>query len=263
MQDNNITTLVKGMIIGATMIIPGVSGGTMAIILGIYDQLIRAVSSFKKEAKKNAFFLLVFTIGAGGGAMLFASRLLWILEIFPMPTLYFFLGAVFGGIPLIERKAGLQKFSGDVLFCLLLGVGSVLVFSGIPVGQAAGHDSVLVFTIMGVVSSIALILPGISLSHFFLMMGMYDDLIKGIKEMDLHFLVPVGVGGILGIVLFTKILEWVLTKYPKQTYMVILGFILASIAQVFPGIPKKEELAWCIGTGIAGFYLVHKIGRER
>lgn len=265
MQENKVTTLVKGIIIGATMIVPGVSGGTMAMILGIYDQLISSISSFRKAVKENLIFLSLFVLGAGAGAFFFSSHLSWLLTKYPLPTMYFFMGAVLGGVPLIQRQANVEKVSWEVILYIFAGVCLVLLISGIPVGflqgeMMEGKGSILILMIMGTVSAIALILPGISISHFFLIMGMYDDLILAIKEFNLGFLVPVGIGGIIGIFLFSKVLEMLMRQYPKQTYMIILGFILGSVAEIFPGVPMDWSLVWCVGMAVVGFLLMKKIG---
>ena len=111
-------TVLKGGIIGATMIVPGVSGGTMAIILGIYDRLISAVSSFHKNVKENVLFLALFAIGAGCGFYLFATPVSWFLENFEFPTICFFVLIVLCGIPTIGKKSGVQKINfGCACFC--------------------------------------------------------------------------------------------------------------------------------------------------
>ena len=100
-----LTAVPKGMIVGGTMLVPGVSGGSMAMILGVYDRLVSSVSSFMKHKKESLAFLSLFSLGGGLGMILFARPLLALIERYPVPALYFFLGAVAGGVPLIVRKA--------------------------------------------------------------------------------------------------------------------------------------------------------------
>ena len=113
-MNHHIVTFLKGLWVGGTMTVPGVSGGSMAILLGVYDQLIHAVNSFWKE-KTNLLFLLVFAGGGGLGMLLFSRGLLSLLERYPLPLGYFFLGAVAGGIPLIFRSARVREFSLDTV----------------------------------------------------------------------------------------------------------------------------------------------------
>lgn len=258
-------TILKGLIIGATMLVPGVSGGTMAMILGVYDRLISAVSSFLKNPKSNLAFLGLFVLGAGIGAFFFATPISWLLEHYMMPTTYFFWGAVFGGVPLIEKKSGIKKISWDVILYMLLGAVSVVLISLIPndtglFGQSGGAQ-ILTLLAAGIISAIALVLPGISVSHFLLILGVYEKLLNAIRCFDFLFLLPLGLGLMIGIFCFCKILENAMSKYPKQTYLIILGFILGSVAQIFPGIPGGIYLPVCIVTAAVGFCCVYKLIR--
>lgn len=268
MNKNSEMTIWKGLITGATMIVPGVSGGSMAMILGIYDRLISAISSFGKNVKGNMLFLARFVIGAGVGMFLFSTPLSWLLGHYPMPTMYFFLGAVFGGIPVIAKKSGVTKFSLDVILYMLIGVAAVLLISAIPTGIfdiSSGEGLVYWFAlwVMGVVAATALVLPGISFSHFLLILGMYDLLLEAIRGFDLTFLIPLGIGLLVGIVSFSKFLGQVMERFTKQTYLIILGFIIGSVAQIFPGVPDGWGVVLCAAMVAAGFCAVYWIsGKE-
>ena len=108
------------------MLVPGVSGGSMAMILGVYNRLVSSVSSFFKHKKESLLFLLTFAVGGGLGMFLFAKPLLSLIEQYPMPMLYFFMGAVAGGIPLIVRESKVKKFSWDLPLYALIGAAVVL-----------------------------------------------------------------------------------------------------------------------------------------
>ena len=263
---NRWMAAVKGLIIGSTMMVPGVSGGSMAMILGIYDRLISAIGSFRRKPMENGIFLGLFVLSAGFGILVFASPLSWLLEHYKMPTMYFFLGAVFGGIPLIGQKSGVQKLSWDVIAYMLAGAAGVILIAAIPegivqAGTEEGIGSWPVFFVVGVISAVALILPGISISHFFLILGLYNELLKAIQIFDFQLLFPLGLGLLIGVVLFSKILDYVLREFPRPAYLMILGFILGSAAQIFPGIPKGFSAVLCVGMVMAGFWAVSKISR--
>lgn len=262
MENNWMATVWKGLTIGATMIVPGVSGGTMAIILGIYDKLISAVSSFGKNIKENLIFLVIFALSAGLGLFLFSTPLSWLLEHYEIPTLYFFIGAVVGGIPIIERKSGIQKVSLSVLGYMLLGAALVVLISRIPSGilgaESTGGMAWLKLLTAGVISAAALILPGISFSHFLLVLGLYERLLNGIKTFDLSFLLPLGIGVLAGVILLSKLLESFMSRYPKPTYLMILGFIIGSVAEIFPGIPAGAGMFLCLAAAVAGFFTTYR-----
>lgn len=254
----HIVTVLKGMVIGGTMLVPGVSGGSMAMILGIYDRLVSSVSSFFKHKRESLLFLLLFSAGGLLGAALFATPLLHLIEAYPMPVLYFFLGAVAGSVPMIFRQAEIKRFSFRALFYILAGILAVLLLSLIPVGtfqsqMQTSFSSILLLAAAGFIAAVALVLPGISVSYLLLVMGLYDETMRAIGDFYMPFLLPLGIGLLLGIILTTKILEKAMERYTQPTYMIILGFVLGSVVELFPGIPQGGELLLSICTLFAGF----------
>ena len=113
----------------------------------------------------------------------------------------------------------------------------------------------------GFIAAAALVLPGISVSYLLLLMGIYDEMMRAVSEFYLPFLLPLGAGLILGIVLITKALEYALTRCPHPTYFIILGFIIGSMAEIFPGIPSASELLLCALTLTAGFLAIWSLSR--
>lgn len=263
----HIISFLKGLLIGGTMMVPGASGGTMAIILGIYDKLVHAVSSFMKNKKENFLFLLIFAAGGALGAFLFANPLLKLIERYPMPMLYFFMGAVLGGIPLLIKQSQVKKFTWKIPVYILIGAAVVVLFALIPAGTFQfnadrGIDTYLYLGLAGFVAAVALVLPGISVSYLLLMMGLYDTTMQAISQLQFSFLIPLGIGLILGVLLTTKVLEKAMTRYPQATYLIILGFVFGSIAEIFPGIPQWPEILLCIVTLAAGFFIIQLLARK-
>ena len=118
-KDSSISVILKGICVGGTMLVPGCSGGSMAMILGVYDRLVSSVSSFMKHKKESLFFLTLFCLGGGLGMILFARPMLSLMERFEMPMLYFFIGAIAGSVPMILKKASWEKGGlGKLLFFL-------------------------------------------------------------------------------------------------------------------------------------------------
>lgn len=227
------------------MLVPGVSGGSMAMILGIYQELISAVSSFRKQKKSNFLFLAVFCISAAFGMLAIAEPISHLIDLFPKPTMYFFIGAVAGGIPLVFREAKATAFSWKIPVYILLGGIIVSAITLLPVNTAGvqegeGIQDFLFLFAAGVIAAVALILPGISVSYLLLLLG-----------------------GVIGIILTTKLLEKVMTRFPQPTYLIILGFILGSVISIFPGFPSFSELAVCIATFSVGFVSIYLISRRQ
>ena len=267
-----IDALVKGFFVGSSMSVPGVSGGTMAMILGIYDELISSVSTFTKQIKRNFFFLLQFLFGACIGIFLLASVLGELKEKYPIIVMYFFIGAIFGSVPMLCKKANVQKFNLSVIIYPLIGILIVLLFGLLPGklfdGSIAGIGGILIQIGGGLIAAVALVLPGISFSHMMLMMGLYDALLLAIKDINIPAMigfVPLAIGLFLGIILFTKLLDYVMKKFPFQSYLIIFGFVIGSVAnkEVFPGLPRTfVEWVISIFVLVIGFILMFFISKR-
>ena len=248
---------IKGLIIGGTMLVPGVSGGTMAMILGVYDKLIFAVSSFGKNKARNLRTLAIAAIGGIIGIYLLSKPIEYLLATFTVPTLYFFTGAVVGSIPMIYRKSLLNKFSYRGCAYILLGVMIVFGISIIPTGLMDGSDvSLLIIVFAGIIAAIALVLPGISVSYLLLVIGVYDNTMVAVSDLNFSYLLPLGIGLLMGIMLFTRILEKAMDKHPQPTYLIILGFVVGSLYEVFPGIPTGQDLIISAVTFIVGILII-------
>lgn len=278
---------LKGLWIGGTMTVPGVSGGTMAILLGIYDRLIGAVSglvpkkrsagdkgeqenSYWTVARFSILFLVVFLLGAGIGMFAFSRVISGLLEQ-PVAGSYlrfFFLGAVAGGIPLILSSAKVKKFSVWLVLLPIVGAGLVYGLTFLPAEMfsleaAGGVGAFLLKLAGGVILAIALVLPGVSASQMLYTLGIYEELLACISDFRILPLIPLGIGTVLGILLITKTLDTLMTKYPKQTFLIIFGFILGSLPELFPQNAEGNYLLCGLCVAV-GFLLAYAIGkRER
>lgn len=264
MSKDIITTALKGLCVGGTMLVPGVSGGSMAMILGIYDKLIESVSSFFKDVKNSLIFLITFSLGGGVGMILLARPLLYLIESYPMLLLYFFIGVVAGGIPMIYQKAEVHKLTWKVFFYPAIGLAVVLLFEFLPadflqLGNGEGVPGYLLLAAAGIVAAVALVLPGISVSYLLLLMGIYDKTMMAIGNFNLSYLIPLGMGIILGIILTTKLLENAMKNHTQATYLIILGFVAGSVAEVFPGIPQGIEMFFCLAALVAGYGIIQML----
>lgn len=265
---NHIQTFIKGAIIGASMLIPGVSGGTMAIILGIYNRLISAIASFRKNIRSNIVLLLVFCLGGGLGILLFANPLLMLTERFPMFMNYLFMGAVAGSIPMILRGSVGPDFRPIKLVYVLLGIAIIVLISLIPEGsfvlsEASGPITYLLLFAAGFVAAIALVLPGISVSYMLLVLGLYTQTMQAIHDLDVVYLLCLGGGLIVGIFCTTKGLEQLMRRFQTATNLTILGFVLASVAEIYPGFPTDWTILLCILGFVIGFGAIYLLSRKQ
>lgn len=262
----HLRTVLQGMAVGGTMVIPGVSGGSMAIILGIYDKIIHGIGSFYRDKKANTIFFGLLGLGSLLGILLLAKPLEFLLDYYPMAIMYFFMGAVAGSIPSISVKAGAEQFSWRYPFYVALGVAVVQAIGAIPISgllaEATGLAEMFVMMLAGFIAAFALLLPGISGSYILLMLGIYDDMISAILNFEIAFLLPLLLGMGLGVVVTAKLLEKAMKRYPGVTYLIILGFILGSLVEIFPGIPTGGDLIICPLVFLLGGLGIYWMGRQ-
>ena len=279
-----LKNFIKGMAVGIATLVPGVSGGTMAIILGIYDRLIHSVSSFFQNWRRNLIFLLTVGAGAAVGFLLFSRILENAVNNYPYIMRFLFMGIIIGGLPVLYKKsagelgkpkagkntAGIGGLTAaritDYLF-LIIGFVIVLLMSSEPeaVAEMATVKGIAGFLFLfaaGIIIAVALVLPGISGSFMLLVLGMYGVTLNAINTRNVTFLIPLALGIAAGTLGTTKIIEKLLNKYPGKTYMLIMGFVLGSLIEVYPGIPQGIQLPLSIVFFAAGFLIIYRIGKK-
>lgn len=260
-----LNLFIKGIFVGVANIIPGVSGGTIAVVLRIFDQMIDAINNFFKTPKKHIKFLVPLFLGAGAGIILFSKLLEFCLKKESLPTSLFFVGLVVGSVPLIYNQAKKKEikpiyfgvsvifFAIVVLISLLKPTNSETSFSITPYWLSKAFIS-------GIIASAAMVIPGISGSFVMVLLGLYNiiltsisgltntlsngikmmlsgDFINGfmqiVKSDSFIILAVTGIGIIIGVVLISKIIAILLEKAFSVTYFAILGLIFGSIFAIF------------------------------
>lgn len=228
--------IICGMIVGVANIIPGVSGGTMAVVLNIYDRLIGAVSNLRKEFKKSIAFLLPIAIGAVIGIVAFSKLIEFLLTNYPLATNFFFIGLILGSIPMIFKRATEDRFKPVSLIPFLIFLAGMLILSsfsgGAMTGEVATELSTGLFIKLVVCSAIAaaaMILPGVSGSMVMVILGTYNTVLTAISSMNVLILIPVLIGVLIGILGGAKVIDICLKRFPQATFFAILGLILGSI----------------------------------
>lgn len=256
---------LKGLWVGSTMTVPGVSGGTMAVVVGIYEDLIHAINGIKKEPKTHIIFLLQFALGAVTGFLVFAKMITELLENESSSSLtkLFFCGVVVGGIPLLVRKSEMEKIEGRHIICLVVGASVVFAMSMLPTGLFAvgsGIAFLILQFVAGVIIAVALILPGISVTHILYIMGLYEMVLQKVYGLQFVSLIPLLAGVLIGTFLTADLLEKGIERYPQEVYMAIIGFVAGSLIQLIPS--GKVEMpivgALIAAVGFVGMYVLTK-----
>ena len=251
--------IIKGILIGIANIIPGVSGGTMAVSLGIYDKLISSISNLLKDWKKSLVTLLPIILGCGIGIVGFTYAIEYLLSHHTFVTCMAFVGLILGGIPilLISLKKELAKTSSKI------GISGILAFVflfavAVFLPMMNAEDEVLktfhatpgimaALFFVGIIASATMVIPGVSGSLVMMILGYYYGIINTIKSFldalkafdmpglihGFALLMPFGIGVLLGIFLIAKLITFLFEKFGIQTYCAILGLIIASPFAIF------------------------------
>lgn len=245
MKNSDLSVGFKGFLMGAANVVPGVSGGTIALITGIYSEVIEAINSlmvgatwkalFHGEFRKfwqciHGRFLLALAIGIVASVFSLAKLMTYCLANFPVQTWAFFFGLIIASAVLMFRDIQGWRVR-DVVFALL-GLGLGLLVCTLSPTQTP--DSWWFIFICGAVAVCTMILPGISGSFVLVLFSKYDYIMNAIAQLDVPVLLIFLAGCVVGILAFSKFLHWLLGRYERQTMLVLLGFVLGSLVKVWP-----------------------------
>lgn len=279
-----IKNLLKGMVIGIANIIPGVSGGTMAVSMGIYDRLIHCLTHLFSEFKEN----VKFVVPIGIGVVIALAGLPFVItpafEHFPLQTNALFIGLIVGGLPAVWKKVkGSSIRLGHILpflffFFLVVGMAALGETEGKSADLSLGVFSVVKLFFVGVIASATMVIPGVSGSMVLLILGYYNPIVATIKEFVealLSFnmpeilrccgiLIPAGIGIVIGIFAIAKLIEIIFEKFPLQAYWAIIGLIAASPVAILLvaelGAVTVISILTSLVTLVIGFVIAMKLG---
>ncbi len=239
------STIFKGIAMGAANVVPGVSGGTIALITGIFERLIDAIKSFNLKAARLLFSFrlkefaehtdLYFLIALFSGVLIAVVTLAKLFDFlfinYPVYIWSYFFGLVLASVFFVGKTV--SKWSWSVILTFIIGTAIAIVIS---VLNPAKEDSGFLYLMLcGVVAICSMILPGLSGSFVLILMGNYQlVMIDAINNRDLGILIPVGIGAVTGLIAFSHVLSWVFKKYRNQTISLLTGFILGSVSILWP-----------------------------
>ncbi|MFV0274819.1 MAG: DUF368 domain-containing protein [Bacilli bacterium] len=246
----NIYTFFVGIIMGIANIIPGVSGGTIAVGLGIFDKLITSINTFFKNPKKTLPFLIPLAMGMIVGILIFSGIISFSLENYSFATNMFFVGLVVSSIPLIINGAKDKNFKKKQYIYTIIGSLIVIILTILEnngITNSSENNGYIKLLISGAIASSSMIIPGISGSFMMILLGIYDGLLIAISTFkdwllnisdtallidSLKVIAPLGIGIVIGIILISKLIEFLFKNFQSQTYLVILGLIFGSIFSI-------------------------------
>lgn len=281
-----------GIVIGIANIIPGVSGGTMMVSMGVYDKIIHCITHLFKEFKKSVLYLLPIALGMGIAIVASAFGLEYLFEHFPVQTNLLFIGLVLGGLPAIwnrvqdvkkEKKCRIHAghiAAGIVFFALVV----FLAWLGEKEGASADMSFTLIHVFelfgVGIVAAATMVIPGVSGSMMLLLMGYYNpilnaisDFIRALTSLDVNgilagcgVLIPFGIGVVFGIFAVARLVELLFERFPLYAYWVIIGLILASpiailLMGTYPALTAVHVITGIICMA-AGAFVAMKLGEK-
>ena len=281
---NMFKNIIKGMMIGIANIMPGVSGGTLAVSMGIYDKLIHCITHILSEFKESMKFLLPIFSGAGIALVALTFVIEALFQYYPIPTNLLFIGLIVGGLPPVVTKVKSHKLSfghilaGLLFFALVVGMAMMGDNGNRQVTLNLGIVPMIKLVLVGIIAAATMIIPGVSGSMVLLILGYYEPIIQQITAFctavitldmagilhGIAILLPFGIGVLIGILGIAKIIEIIFEKYPVYAYCAIIGLIAASpiailVCSNFAGF-SVSVLLISIVTFAAGFGIAIKIG---
>ena len=279
-----VKNILKGAVMGIANIIPGVSGGTMAVSMGIYDKIIHAATHFISEFKESMKFLIPIFLGMGIALVGLSFIIEPAFANFPLQTNCLFIGLIVGGLPAVIKKVKGKGIKASyiipflVFFVVVVGMAAIGEKEGATADLSFSLWSVIKLFAVGVVASATMVIPGVSGSMMLLLMGYYNPIVATIKNFvtalaafdidgilqSCGILVPMGLGIVVGVILIAKMIEFIFEKFPVQAYWAIIGLIVASPFAIFllgdVGTITVISVLVSVVTFAVGFVIAMKLG---
>ncbi len=262
----HISLIFKGMLFGIANLIPGVSGGTMAVVTGVYEKLLDSINNLFKKFKSSFLFLLLFGLGAIAAILGGAKIIDWGLQYFELPISLLFIGLILGSLPAITRpiKKKMKFYHYLILIVSFVAVISLLY---VPFPEVVNSDlkvyDYLLLVLCGFFASVAMVVPGVSGMMMFYLFGYYETIMGAISGLlkvstlggSILVLICVGIGIVIGLFSAAKVIATLLEKFPIATYVAILGFVIASIfVLMYQGGLMDEFVNMTQYSSIAGYF---------
>lgn len=244
---DNFILFIKGFIMGIANVIPGVSGGTLAVILGVFKDFVGSISNIFKSFTKSVLFLLPIVLGMGVAVVASSKLIETCLNYYPLATILFFVGLILGGVPILFNKIKREMKSIPNYIIFIIMFSFILLFTFVISGEKNVElvsltfiDYILLF-IVGAAASASMVIPGISGSMVLMTVGYYNSILATVSDIfnfanfwhNVSILIPFGLGVIVGILLIAKLITFLLNKFEVKTYFAIFGFIFSSLIVIF------------------------------
>ena len=236
---NYLTGFLKGLAMGAGAIAPGVSGGALAVIFGLYDKITNFIAHMNRNFKENLKFFIPIGIGGVVGVLLFSRIIDFLFQNYEIEVRYAFVGLMLGTLPTVIREANKKGYRKKYLFPFFVSLIITLAFiylenNTINIINEASTAPLNVI-IYGVIIGFGTIIPGISASIILMYMGAYEVVISAISNLKIVLIFYLGIGFAISVLIFAKLISMLFEKAYGMTYYTIMGLVVGSIVSIFPG----------------------------
>lgn len=268
------TNIFRGFAMGMTELIPGVSSGTIALLLGVYEQLLSSIKGLLSKSYRNSLrFLIPLVIGMGIALLTLSSVMTYLFETHPIPTQMAFVGLVIGVLPMLWRLSRVREtFKAPHIIMFIIALTLLIGMSFITPEEVSHSPEITTLLLVklffvGVLAAMTLLLPGISGSLVLLIFGYYYIVVSSINELtSLNFtvlpvLIAVGLGILVGLYVGSVFITFLFTHFKYMTYAGVMGLVLGSVLSIYPGLPTSPTM-WILTiiTFIIGFSISFFLG---
>lgn len=227
---------VKGMFIGTGAILPGVSGGALAAVFGIYERIIAFLADFRRDIKKNILFFFPVVLGGLFGMFALAHPLNYFLNSAPIQVLWCFIGCIAGTLPALYREAGKEgrKPRHLIITCCTAVLGVVLLWTARQFLNVEMPQNTGTWFLSGIIFALGMIVPGLSPSNFLMYFNLYEPMTAGIAGLDFSVIIPLGIGAVICVLLFARLMKKILKIAYAGVFHFIFGIVIASTVIIAP-----------------------------
>ena len=250
---DHLRTFLNGVVAGIASILPGVSGGLILVLCGTYERLIEDISKLREKLKPEFLYLVAIAVGLVVGMLACTLLLDRILDEFAAPLMALFFGLIVAQIPEVWKLTGHEKGTKlplSSVVCMAIGLGLIIALMVI---NGTGNEvdtedhsfgNLMLFGLCGVVLAISKVMPGISGSSLLIALGLFDVTIHSVADLDIYFIAPLGVGLLIGLFGFAKVMDLCLKRYRTQTYMLIMGLTIGSLLVIIQELINESLDIW-------------------
>ena len=254
-----ISKMIKGIVIALGFILPGISGGVLAAILGIYERMIRFLAHPFKQLKEDVLYFLPVAIGMLLGIGIFSYPIEYLLEHYQVYVLWSFAGAIIGTVPSLVKEANRdsERDKIDLIWFWTTFIISGIALYGLNFVVGSLSASFLNFILAGSLLALGILVPGLSPSNLLLILGLYAPMLTGFKSFDLFgTFLPIGIGAVLTLIAFSKFMDYALRVYHSRVYHFIIGIVLSSTLLILlPNAGNPESISYA-GLSIVSYVII-------